>query len=227
MPLRSPASRDPSTGAGGTLGAGAGAGAEGLRQPCHLVLGLLALGAGSCQVPSQICSAGAAGRGAQGPAAHSGAAASNACHRCLEVRARPLVWLEPFHHPWPWAWPGPPPTQAQSTGAIRGPLLCPAGSLLGGRRGGQRDPAAPRHVSALPQSGKREACLPGLSFGPGHIEDGGGASWQHSPHTLHPSWGRPAPELRVHLPKASRHRSQHQRPTGPPPSLFAAKRRWS
>ena len=121
MPLRSPASRDPSTGAGGTLGAGAGEGAEGLRQPCHLVLGLLALGAGSCQVPSQTCSAGAAGRGAQGPPAHSGAAASYACHRCLEVPARPLVWLSTSRGPGPGR--GHPPSRHSPVVPSEGPCF--------------------------------------------------------------------------------------------------------
>jgi len=51
--------------------------------------GLVARGAGSCRVPLRLCSADAAGRGAQGPALHSGAAARHACHRRIEVPARP------------------------------------------------------------------------------------------------------------------------------------------
>lgn len=80
-------------GAGGTLGAGAGLGPPGLLWSCPAVLALLVLSISGCQVLSRLCSAGAAGRGAQGQAVHSGAAASHACCLCLEVRALSLAQL--------------------------------------------------------------------------------------------------------------------------------------
>ena len=51
--------------------------------------------------------------------------------------------------------------------------------------------------------GRQEACLPGLSFGPGHVEEGGGASWQSSLHTHHPSQG---PLLQRSVSTCPRHR---------------------
>ena len=49
----------------------------------------MVLGAGSCQVPSRLCSVGAGGTRAQGPAAHSSAATRHACHRRIEVPTHP------------------------------------------------------------------------------------------------------------------------------------------
>ena len=72
VPLRSPASKDPSTRGGRDHAGSAGTG-------CWCLPGPL----------SQLCSAGAAGRGAQGPPVHGGAAARHGCHCRLEVPAHP------------------------------------------------------------------------------------------------------------------------------------------
>ena len=215
VPLSSPGSR-------ATLGASAGLGAEGIRQTCCLLLGLLALGAGGRHVPSRLCSAGAGGRGAHGPPAHSGAAASHACPRPDEVRAQPLAWQTPLHSPWPWAWPWASPIQAESSGALRGPALCHARGLwrdAGESRGILQLPAKSR---LLPKVGGGSLCLPRLSFGLGHGKEGGGASWQGSLHTRAPSLlGTSAPEVCVQLPKARRQRSQRPCLTRPSLSLFS------
>lgn len=106
---------------------------------------------------------------------------------------------------------------------------CPQGVALCLARGLWRDGGESRGILQVPSTsqlllkvGGRRLPLPGLSFGLGHVKEGGGASQQCCPHTRAPSLlGVSAPEVCVHLPKARRELSLRPCLTGPSLSLFS------